>query len=293
MITLTDTFSGHAGPVLCLALSPDGGTLASGSRDRTVRLWETGTGACRAVLQGHRGPVAAVAFSPDGRTLASAGGDAGVRLWEADSGAEIAALDDPQGAVEALAWLPDGSALAAGWNMWSFGHITLWDGSTWESMHTVRADHGQLVFDIALTAEGALIAALAAGYLRVWDAAGHAVRTVRAHGEAVRCLALSPDGRRLATGSSDRAIRLWDVQTWGSTAALKGHTDAVYGLAWSPDGARLASAGGDGLRLWEAASGRAIGSTDEGGPLRAVRFGGSGGAVYAAGARLVRFAVEG
>jgi len=284
MLTLTDTLTGHAGPILTLAHSPHTATLASGSRDRTIRLWDAKSGTCLDTLEGHRGPVQVVAFAPGGDMLASAGGDAVVRLWDVAAGEEIAALNDPLGAVEALAWLPDGSRLAAGWNMWSFGHISLWDAATFESTNTLRADHGQLVFDVAWTGDGQHLAvALAAGYLRLWDTEGRPARTVRAHGEAVRCLAFAPDGKLLATGSSDRTIKLWDAKTWELAATIKGQVGVVQGVAWSPDGTLLASVGGDGLSIWEADSGRLVDTTDENGSLHCVRFDASGGRLFAGG----------
>ena len=65
-----------------LAFSYDSSTLASGSLDETVKLWNVATGKERVVLRGHRSGISAIAFSPDDRTLASAGMDDAVRLWD-------------------------------------------------------------------------------------------------------------------------------------------------------------------------------------------------------------------
>src|SRR5438309_11047407 len=81
-VRLLSTLEGHAREVWSVAFSPDGSTLASGSVDRTIRLWGPATGGVPAMLQGHEDSVLAVTFSPDGRTLASGSRDNTVKLWD-------------------------------------------------------------------------------------------------------------------------------------------------------------------------------------------------------------------
>jgi WD40 repeat protein len=105
------TLKGHTEPVRSVAFSPDGKTVASGSEDRTIKLWEVATGKERATLKGHIEEVSSVAFSPDGKTLASGGKD--IELWDVATGKERATLKGHKGDVISVAYSPDGKTLAS------------------------------------------------------------------------------------------------------------------------------------------------------------------------------------
>ena len=79
---LPDTLKGHTDGVYCVAYSPDGKTLASGSVDKTIKLWSVATGKEQATLKGHMKEVSSVAYSPDGKTLASGSFDGTIKLWD-------------------------------------------------------------------------------------------------------------------------------------------------------------------------------------------------------------------
>lgn len=104
---------GHVNSVLCMAFDPTGRWLASGSRDRTVILWELPGFIPRRVLRNHTGDVRAVAFNPDGTRLASTGGDGSIRLWDVARGVQ---LDQRAGnvAMNAMAYSPDGRWIYVG-----------------------------------------------------------------------------------------------------------------------------------------------------------------------------------
>src|SRR5690242_3914959 len=83
---LRETLKGHTNLVECLAYSPDGKTLASGSFDRTIKLWDVQTGKEKRTLTGHTYSVECVAYSPDGKTLASGSIDRTIKLWDVQTG---------------------------------------------------------------------------------------------------------------------------------------------------------------------------------------------------------------
>ena len=94
--------------------------------------------------------------------------------------------------------------------------------------------------------------------VKVWDAlTGRVVRTLKGHTHYVECVAFSPNGHRIASGSHDNTVKIWDASSGRELMTLKGHTSFVYGVAFSPDGKWVASASWDGsAKVWDASSGR-------------------------------------
>jgi WD40 repeat protein len=229
-----------------LALSPDNAWAAAGDERGGVWLWDTLTGRVRE-LGHHAQRVRALAFSPDGRSLASGSYEGELRLWEVASGAGRSVYRH-QLDVTTVAFSPDGRYLASG----SADH------SVWLQPLGVgeghRLDVGATgVLTLRFSADSAVLFVGSMGdpwVRRYATPTGQPLEPLKGHTNTVLRMALSPEGRRLASASTDGTVRVWDLAS-GESRALRGHVGAVVHVAFSRDGRRVLSAGQDGtVRLW-------------------------------------------
>jgi serine/threonine protein kinase len=275
------TLEGHSGWVRSVAFSPNGATLASGSDDKTLVLWDVQTGQQLRTLEGHTGVVYSLAFSPDGGTLASASWDKTLILWDVATGRQLRTLRGHLAGVNSVAFAPNGAALASGADdrtvmIWAtqtgrqlrtldrhtgvvYGvafspdgqtlasgswdrTVILWDLRNLEPLHILERYAGPLL-GMAFSPDGATLASGSNdGIVILWNVRlGSRLLTLKGHEDGVRSVDFSPDGTTLASGSDDRTVILWDVSTGQRLRTLEGHGQLVTAVAFSPDGETLAS----------------------------------------------------
>ncbi|MCY3742867.1 MAG: T9SS type A sorting domain-containing protein [Candidatus Poribacteria bacterium] len=234
--SLLRTLTGHTEQVDdSIAFSPDGTTLASGSYDRTIRVWDVNTGKELAQLSGYIPLVPSIhggrlAFSADGVMIASGIGHGTIRVWDAETGSLLRTLTGHTSAVGSVAFSPHGTTLASG----------SYDDT-----------------------------------VRVWDAeTGSLLRTLTGHMSSVTGVAFSPDGNIIASASDNAAVRLWDAETgevvWppyptgGYVNFFNVPEGYAYGVTFSPDGGTLAIRGWySTIHLWDLDTGSLVTSSTD------------------------------
>ncbi|KAF4449459.1 WD repeat-containing [Fusarium albosuccineum] len=181
----------------------------------------------RLALHGHTKPISQVRISPNGRFIASASADATVKIWDAATGAHMDTLVGHMAGVSCLAWTPDSNTIATGSDDKA---IRLWDRVTGRPKTSARRTE-----------------------------AGQEMAPLKGHHNYIHCLAFSPKGNILASGSYDEAVFLWDVRAGRLMRSLPAHSDPVSGIDFCCDGTLVVSCSTDGLiRVWDTSTGQCL-----------------------------------
>lgn len=249
----TRVLAGHNKAVTSIAVSLNGGLVASGDSTGVIRIWDSTSGRALRQLE-HKGKVRELTFSSDGKILASmVYNERQVRLWDTSGGKLIRIIEDRRGeyGLSQIALSPDGNTLAT--LRLDSKKVQLWDVLTGQRSRSLARDDKYAgddnCHDMAFSPDGRTLASVyQEGTIRLWDpVTGSRIKVLRGGGDSV---AFSPDGKVLA--SSGNPVLFWDVRSGRRLAKLSGKMGPITRNAFGQNGKTLASTSMDGtLRLWD------------------------------------------
>ncbi|VUC33404.1 unnamed protein product [Clonostachys rosea] len=287
---LRATLKGHHSCILVVAFSPDSSQIASVSFNGIVKLWDTTTGACIAtfelnfstnratispdlnwlswsglreptvqlwkigsshdivLLEGHRGAITAISFSADSSRLASGSEDGAINLWDIETGINLATFKGHGGWVTDIKFSPNSHWLASGSNDTT---LKLWDAKLGACVSTLEESHSGNINVVAFSPNSKWLAS-ASKTIKLWDIeTGVRIATYIIPANTSSTIAFSPDSDRLALGSVNGNIELWDT-TQAYSKTLENHSSHIRVVEISPDSRWLATLSSDGtIRLWD------------------------------------------
>lgn len=266
---------GHSQQISRVVVRGDGQRIASGSDDRTVKIWKPDGTLENTIQLSDR--VTDLVFTQDGLAAGLANGQVTLINGEKQRSLEVGNI------LNTLAFSPDGMLMVTASRTAEDSDRTIKIWNLAGKLLKTLTGHKGWVNQVRFSPDGqTLVSASEDQTIKLWNIkTGNLVRTLSGHQQRVTSVVFSPDGQTIASGSGDRTVRLWNLNN-NDTQILEAHTDQVNSVEFSPDGQWLVSAGQDQtLNLWQ--SGRLVETIKgHGAPVLSATFEGS--AIVSAGA---------
>jgi WD40 repeat protein len=240
---------GHNLCVCSVAFNPNRNLIASGSRDKTIRIWNLKEKQEEYSLIGHTDSVSSVAFSPNGKYLASSSDDSTIKLWDLTNRIEEYSLIGHSNIVHSIVFSFNGNYLFSGSKDKT---IKIWDLAGRKEEYSFN--NNSEVFTIAVSLDGNYLAAGSQDKtVKVWNLLleNREECSFTGHSDLVCSVSFHPNGKYLASGSYDKTIKIWNILEKKENSSLSGHTSYVYTIAFNPNGNYLASGSEDRtIKIW-------------------------------------------
>lgn len=250
---------GHSKSVESVAFSPNGKLLASGGWDADLRIYRSdtpGLGALYQTMNGHLSAITTIAFSSDNNLIASGSKDNSVRVYEVVNGNLLFSSSEHQQEVSHVMFDPKAKFLMSSSTDGTIKLYNLYDAT--KKTATIKFGMPIHSFCPAPNGKGVYVAS-SKSTVDLISFKGAVIKSLEGHSGEINCLEMSPDRKKLATGSNDKSIIIWDVATGKALLTLTGHTWKVTSVAFSSDGRYLVSSCNDGVvKVWDLSNGQSI-----------------------------------
>jgi WD40 repeat protein len=239
-------WKGHDSAISSVSYSADGTKIVTGSKDKTIRVWDSSTAKELRVFRGHGDSVKSVCFSPRGREIVSASSDCTIRVWDYDTCRQILVIGGAMNSKVQSEVVEKGVQ-----DRFSIGSETRFSdrflSNLDETTQILQGFHIESVNSVCVSPDGTLIASGSHDHtVRIWSySSGAQLELCLGHTDPVYSVCFSPSGNTLASSSFDETVRVWDVISGRQLGLLKGHSHYVACVCYSRDGKYIASASRD------------------------------------------------
>lgn len=262
------TLFGHTSLVRSVVITPDGKCAISASADDDLKVWDLVDGRELLTLSGHAGWIADLAITPDGRQIVSASWDKTVKIWDIDVAGEKRFKTPHGSSAHSLLITPDSQRIISAST--EDGKIIVWNTMGSEVLSFSANKH--FVSRIALFSDGRNLLSAAGtifgpgswyqsdNALKIWDLkTGTELLSLLGHSQEIRTIAISPDERRILSGSRDKTVRLWDIAAGKEIFILNSHKEMIDQVVFSANGKKGISVSGDGMiKVWNLVNGEEL-----------------------------------
>jgi WD40 repeat protein len=246
---------GHSENIMSVKFSPDNKLFATGSFDKTVKLWDLSSGKEIRTFSGSTSPVLTIDFSPDGKLIAAYNSEHTMTVWNASTGARFGQLKEIANNDDAIAFSRNWKFFASS----SKGNISLWDFKLGNKIKNFKGDSSEIRELKFSNDNSSIISVDSNKKIKIWNIKTGKSVTLPVQNDLISALDFSPDSKYIATGGYDKVLKIWSYSTHKLVKSLKGHYQEIDFISFSPDKKTVASAGTEGIiKLWDINSGKQI-----------------------------------
>ena len=243
--------------IYSVAMSQDGKIIVSGSRDKSIKIWDVKTGKLLKTLKGHSDSITSVTTNQNANIIVSGSNDSNIKIWDMKTGELLKTLKGNRYEITSVAVSQDGNTVVSSSRDKS---IKIWDVKTGKLLKIIKR-YGDFLNSVSFSRDGhTIVSGSIDTSVSIWDVkTGELLKNFKGISSRVNSVAMSQDGKMIVAGLNDKSIKIWNVKTGKLLKSFNGHTGIVNSVAISQDGRMIVSASWDkSIKIWDVKTGKLL-----------------------------------